>query len=586
MKALGETVMDLPWLSPCVASLTALARSRLDIAWSAVRNDPALVLLAARLLGPASVSVRSVDDAVLLESACVHLKSAAPCFADWREAGGDHVHRVCVRQAQVAAALATKVGCCDPDAAWTAGMLAPLGWLAIAAHDPSRIAADLETLRSSNDSSDWQQAAWGLDHTAIARRLSRMWRLPAWLTTITGHLGLHVGIAERLGADPRLFRIAQLAVLLCKPHDLDLGLPVGASLPELLRSFDLSADDADKLLQDVLATPLPDAIWEAPAKQPLLVELLHLALENRRGRQAAIIEGLQQDLDRLQEALARQCVEEKQRLHAMKLESLAEFAAGAGHEINNPLAVISGQAQYILKQFELFDGPAAEIEDVAEFLSALREKVTPSLHKIVGQTHRVHSILTDLMQFARPAAPKVQAVPVGRLIRDVNAALKDLAESRQVSLVDADVPADWSVLGDPTQVKHALTGLLRNAIEAAPPQGWAGVRVEGSAKGLIDLVIEDNGAGPTPAMHEHLFDPFYSGRNAGRGRGLGLPTAWRLARQHGGDVRFDGSQRGLTRFVLSLPVAIEAPAVLPLNGNGNGKHERNGHTGAHLEAAS
>ena len=54
---------------------------------------------------------------------------------------------------------------------------------------------------------------------------------------------------------------------------------------------------------------------------------------------------------------------------------------------------------------------------------------------------------------------------------------------------------------------------------------------------------------------------------------------------------FDGFTLGFgfgrkTRFVLSLPVAIEAPAVLPLNGNGNGKHERNGHTGAHLEAAS
>jgi two-component system NtrC family sensor kinase len=463
-------------------------------------------------------------------------------------------------------------------------MLAPLGWLAIAAHDPDRVAGDLETLRANQFASDWQQSAWGLDHTAIARRLGRMWRLPAWLTTITGHLGLHVGIAERLGADPHLFRVAQLAVLLCKPHDLDLGLPVGAGQHELLRHFDLSAEDADTLVRDVLSSPLPDAVWEAPTHQPLLIELLHLAAENRRGSQTALVEGLQQDLDRLQEALTRHGVEEKQRLHAMKLESLAEFAAGAGHEINNPLAVISGQAQYILKQFELFDGPAADIEDVAEFLNALREKITPSLHKIVRQTHRVHSILTDLMQFARPATPKVQAVPVGRLIRDVNAVLKELADSRKVSLVDTDVPAEWAVLGDPTQVKHALTGLLRNAIEAAPPEGWAGVRVEMNAKGLVDLVIEDNGAGPTPAMHEHLFDPFYSGRNAGRGRGLGLPTAWRLARQHGGDVRFDGSQRGLTRFVLSLPVALESPAVLPLNGNG--KHERNGHNGTHLEAAS
>ena len=49
--------------------------------------------------------------------------------------------------------------------------------------------------------------------------------------------------------------------------------------------------------------------------------------------------------------------------------------------------------------------------------------------------------------------------------------------------------------------------------------------------------LEDNGPGPTPLDREHLFDPFYSGRKAGRGPGLGLPAAWQLARQHGGDVR-------------------------------------------------
>jgi len=68
------------------------------------------------------------------------------------------------------------------------------------------------------------------------------------------------------------------------------------------------------------------------------------------------------------------------------------------------------------------------------------------------------------------------------------------------------------------------------------------------------MIVEDSGTGPTQAQREHLFDPFYSGRQAGRGRGLGLPTAWRLAREHGGDVRFDSVSGGPTRFILSLPL--------------------------------
>ncbi len=65
--------------------------------------------------------------------------------------------------------------------------------------------------------------------------------------------------------------------------------------------------------------------------------------------------------------------------------------------------------------------------------------------------------------------------------------------------------------------------------------------------------MEDNGAGIAPNQREHMFDPFYSGREAGRGPGLGLPIAWRLARQIGGEVRFDDAPNGPTRFVLSLP---------------------------------
>jgi signal transduction histidine kinase len=107
---------------------------------------------------------------------------------------------------------------------------------------------------------------------------------------------------------------------------------------------------------------------------------------------------------------------------------------------------------------------------------------------------------------------------------------------------------------DPEQIRTTLACLLRNAVEAAPAEGWASIRLETPSADLIDLVVEDNGSGPPMAKREHLFDPFYSGRSAGRGRGLGLATAWRLARENGGDVHFDRPPDGPTRFTLSLPV--------------------------------
>lgn len=267
---------------------------------------------------------------------------------------------------------------------------------------------------------------------------------------------------------------------------------------------------------------------------PLLREVLLLAAENRRWAESPVLDRLEQDLDHLHRALQDQRAGEESRLHTLKLNALAELAAGAGHEINNPLAVISGQAQYLLTH---------EPEPSRQ----------RSLQTIIVQAQRIHQILSELMQFARPPRPQPQLMDVAGIIREVMTDLGDLAIRKRVRL-DYPLPDHPVYLHiDPRQVRTALGCLVRNAIEAAPEDGWAGVRLETSQPDRLELVVEDNGAGLEGTRPEHLFDPFYSGRQAGRGRGLGLPTAWRLAREHGGDVRFEQLPSGPTRFVLSLP---------------------------------
>jgi signal transduction histidine kinase len=138
-------------------------------------------------------------------------------------------------------------------------------------------------------------------------------------------------------------------------------------------------------------------------------------------------------------------------------------------------------------------------------------------------------------------------------LREVAASLSELAAQRHVQIICPPPEKSVSLLADSRQIQMALKCLLRNAIEAAPADGWASVRLETPAPDRVDFVVEDNGQGIEPGQREHLFDPFYSGRQAGRGRGLGLPTAWRLAQQHGGDVHFEDLSHGPTRFILRLP---------------------------------
>ena len=308
MKTLAEAAIDLPWLAPSVASLTTLARFQLPSVWTQVRPDPGMVVLSAQFLD-ASAPL----DIALLESVLRHQDHFHLGFVDWNQPGPDYVYRTCYRQALLASQLAEKIGG-DSRRAWIAGFLAPLGWLALAATDPAKIAHDLQLLQTEPDASAWQRQVWGRDHTALVRRLSRAWHLPAWLAPLLGHLGLNANIAGRLGAEPQLFRIVQLSVLLMQERGHGLGLPVGAVQEDLLNELNLNGTAVEIIADAAVQAPLPTQTWEAPAKHALLPDLLRLALENRRQGDAARIERLQQNLDQLQEVLTQQQVEEKSRL--------------------------------------------------------------------------------------------------------------------------------------------------------------------------------------------------------------------------------------------------------------------------------
>src|SRR5262249_50303834 len=155
----------------------------------------------------------------------------------------------------------------------------------------------------------------------------------------------------------------------------------------------------------------------------------------------------------------------------------AEFAAGAGHEINNPLAVISGQAQFLLSRLgtateRLSTEEELDGESAAESRAHLADWQR-SLRTIIGQTQRIHQMLNQLMQSARPPRPQRQWVDAGELVRDVIQRLTEMATQRrvQVDFLGGDEPVRLYV--DSRQIRTAVTCLLRNAIEAAPTGGWA-----------------------------------------------------------------------------------------------------------------
>ena len=233
-------------------------------------------------------------------------------------------------------------------------------------------------------------------------------------------------------------------------------------------------------------------------------------------------------------ALRSRVQEEKERLGRGKLDALGEFAAGAGHELNNPLAVIVGRAQLLL----------ARAED---------PEVTRSLRIILGQAQRAHRILRDLMFVARPPAPRLRLYKPPELLDSVMAEFQKDSQARGVRLhaeLDDSTPEAW---GDADGLRHLAEILLRNALQASPPGGRIVVRSSHKDDELI-WSFSDKGKGIGAEEADHLFDPFYCGRQAGRGLGLGLPRAAKIVELAGGKLRWSSTPGHETIFQVYLPL--------------------------------
>jgi signal transduction histidine kinase len=223
-------------------------------------------------------------------------------------------------------------------------------------------------------------------------------------------------------------------------------------------------------------------------------------------------------------------------LEREKLAALKQFAYGLSHEINNPLTNIAAQAQMLL---------AGETDPA-------RRK---SLETINAQAFRAFEMIADLMLFAHPPAPSLSTFPVSELLQEVVQQFLPMAnEQRTKLLLKALEQRMLQITADRAQLAAALGALTKNALEAVRTSGEVSVSATmGINGGTIAFEVRDNGPGITPEVRRHLFDPFYSGREAGRGLGLGLCKVWRIAELHGGEIVVESQPGQGARFELRIP---------------------------------
>jgi len=227
----------------------------------------------------------------------------------------------------------------------------------------------------------------------------------------------------------------------------------------------------------------------------------------------------------------------EEKLREAKLQAMAELAAGAGHEVNNPLGTISGRVQLLLNQ-------------------ETNPEKRRALLTIGSQAHRVRDMIGDLMLFGRPPAPEFETCDLSELVRKVANKVEVRREEKNFQLA-LSLEDSVELEADPVQLEIVVHELFRNCFEAIEENGF--IEVETSFEKRENIVfavlkVSDHGRGLNEFELEHLFDPFFSGRQAGRGLGFGLSKCWRIVSNHQGKIEVHSIPQIQTTFTIHWPV--------------------------------
>lgn len=240
-----------------------------------------------------------------------------------------------------------------------------------------------------------------------------------------------------------------------------------------------------------------------------------------------------------------------------KRKAIATFAGGIAHDFNNLLLVVMGNLELAKADLDR-SAPARQLIDHA--LNASSQAVT---------------LTKKFLSFSERSEPKTARTDTRSLLTDaVSLALSGSNVAVEFELADGL----WDLDVDESQIAFALGAIVVNAREAMPAGGTITVTAwnldeEPSepdsvpSRRFVQVVIEDRGRGIAPEQHSRIFDPYYSTkqRGAAKGMGLGLAITQSIIARHGGSIRVDSTPAVGTAVMVTLPATLDTAVMLPVS---------------------
>ena len=263
---------------------------------------------------------------------------------------------------------------------------------------------------------------------------------------------------------------------------------------------------------------------------------------------------------------AQQVVLERQLFHANKLVVLGTLGAGLAHALNNPLASILLDAEYLKEIHSRFADSRGGNGNSLDHASALA-----AADSVIRGAERMRRVLEHLLLYSKKdseAAPS--AISVRQLLEDSFLFIERQLQSRGIEIA-IDIEKDSYVNGNRTQLESVIHNLLSNSRDAFAPAGAGGGFTGGDGKRislsarymenekLARIEYTDNAGGIPEGVMARIFEPFFTTKG-GDGTGLGLAIGRKIVADHGGSIDCESS-RGETRFLILLPAFGPKPAL-------------------------
>jgi two-component system, NtrC family, sensor kinase len=228
---------------------------------------------------------------------------------------------------------------------------------------------------------------------------------------------------------------------------------------------------------------------------------------------------------------------QKQMAQADKLASIGELSAGIAHEINNPLGIILGYTQLLLR------GEPSQSDRYND------------LKTIEKHVRSCKSIVEDLLNFSRTSRSPKAWIDIHLVIENVIGFVRHHSNLESIHIETDLKPQLPPVLIDEKKIKQVLINLLVNAIHAVAREGTITIRTGVNATaGRVTVEVSDTGYGIKKENLSRIFDPFFTTKPTSEGTGLGLSVSYGIVKAHGGSITVKSRPGEGAAFTLSLPV--------------------------------